>query len=160
MNLPNYRSGNPHDSQLVQHARMLRSADSAGVLCRVFRLIATAARPVLPIRCRPGPVFDCGAGQRGFFMCPPRYTSSASASRFCCPGPVDTDGSTQCQSRYVRRLELSVAAMCVCNTDRSPVGINRLDAAQLQPALLRSSAGFPRPRSEPEFPAPAVLTLP
>jgi hypothetical protein len=30
---------------------------------------------------------------------------------------------------------LSVVAMCVCNRDRSPVGINRRDAPQLQPAL-------------------------
>ena len=30
--------------------------------------------------------------------------------------------------------------MCVCNPDHSPVGINRRDTAQLQPALLRLSA--------------------
>ena len=44
-----------------------------------------------------------------------------------CPGPVETDSSTQCQSRYVRRWmgAASVAAMRVCNPDRSPVGINR-----------------------------------
>ena len=35
---------------------------------------------------------------------------------------------------------LSVAAMRVCNPNRSPVGINRCDTAQLQPALPRLSA--------------------
>jgi hypothetical protein len=35
---------------------------------------------------------------------------------------------------------LSVVAVCISNEDRLSAGINRWDAAQLQPALLRLSA--------------------
>ena len=120
MNLPNYRSGNPHDSQLVQHARMLRSADSAGVNRRgrcARECCDGSATTRLDFRTQNSAVRICRS-HAGFVGCfglsqPQRALSCRSgAGQVLCSTAALVSADFLCVRRVIRhRLLLRVSAV-------------------------------------------------